>query len=241
MEPQPSGEKQYRAFNDDCLTGKTLAYAQPWASAWGHHGVKTAPRWCSPPQWNYWRLLCDLNCGVSFIAWYGNDLEVARSGRYRYGKNSTAEAANYKDEFDAAFHFTATYAGYHASPQVAPGAWVAFREGDTLKGDYAFLMHRHLDQSRGVKNAGPDGQRFGAWSRLLPRDQTMELELDDSFAASLATQAAELRVTYLDQGAGEFDVRAAGGATPDQRSWACHSRVAGVLEGSKVEPGFPGL
>jgi hypothetical protein len=102
-------------------------------------------------------------------------------------------------------------------------------------------MHRHLDQSRGVKNAGPDGQRFGAWSRLLPRDQTMELELDDSFAASLATQAAELRVTYLDQGAGEFDVRAAGGATPDQRSWACHSRVAGVLEGSKVEPGFPGL
>lgn len=94
MEPQPNGEKQYRAFHDDCLTGKTLAYAQPWASAWGHHGIKTAPRWCSP--------------------------------------------------------------------QVAPGAWVAFREGDTLKGDYAFLMHRQPDQSRGVKNAGPDDERFGA-------------------------------------------------------------------------------
>ncbi|MEI7865889.1 MAG: hypothetical protein WCI38_11000 [Chthoniobacterales bacterium] len=65
-------------------------------------------------------------------------------------------------------------------------------------------------QTRGVKNAGPDDQRFGAWSWLLPRDQAMELKLDDSFATSLATQAAELRVTYLDQGDGEFDVRAAG-------------------------------
>ena len=68
----------------------------------------------------------------------------------------------------------------------------------------------------------------------------MELELDDSFAGSLATQAAELRVTYLDQGAGEFDVRAAGGATPDQRAWACHSRGAGVIERSGMGTGFLG-
>jgi hypothetical protein len=68
----------------------------------------------------------------------------------------------------------------------------------------------------------------------------MELELDDSFAGSLATQAAELRVTYLDQAAGEFDVRAAGGTTPDQRAWACHSRSAGVIEGFGMGTGFLG-
>lgn len=210
MEPRSNGEKQYQKFLDDCRSGKTLAYAEPWASAWGHHGVKTDARWCSPPQWNYWRLLCDLNCGVSFIACYANDLEVARSGRYRYGKTSATDGAQFKDEFDAAFRFAAKYAGYHASPQAAPGAWVAFREGDTLAGDYTFLMRRMPDQTQGVKKSGPDDQRFGAWARLLPRGETMQLVLDHSFAASLATRAVELRITYLDRGTGAFEVQAAG-------------------------------
>lgn len=210
VEPRQGVSGQYEQFLADCRTGKTLAYAEPWASAWGHHGGKTDPRWCSPPQWNYWRLLCDLHCGVSFIACYGTDLEVAHSGRYRGGKDSAAEVTPFKDEFDAAFRFAARYAGYHASPQLSPGAWVAFRDGDTLKGDYTFLMQRLPDQTREVKKAGPDDQRFGAWARLLPRDQTMQLVLDDTFAASLATQTAELRVTYLDRGTGSFDIQAAG-------------------------------
>ena len=210
INPRPNGERQYQAFLDDSRTGKTLAYAEPWASAWGHHGGKTDPRWCSPPQWNYWRLLCDLHCGVSFIACYARDLEVARSGRYRIGKADTIDAAVFQDEFDAAFRFAAKYAGHHAAPQAAPGAWVAFREGDTLKGDYTFLMQRLPDHTREVKNAGPDDQRFGAWARLLPCDQTMQLVLDERFAASLTTQAAELRVTYLDRGTGAFEVQADG-------------------------------
>jgi hypothetical protein len=86
---------------------------------------------------------------------------------------------------------------------------VAFREGDTLTGDYTFLMQRPPDHMRQVKKSGPDDQRFGAWARLLPRDQTLQLMLDDSFAASLATQTAELRVTYLDRGTGSFDIQAA--------------------------------
>jgi hypothetical protein len=209
MEPRKGCSGQYEQFLADCRTGKTLAYAEPWASAWGDHGGKSDPRWCSPPQWNYWRLLCDLHCGVSFIACYANDLEVARSGRYRAGKDTVVEAALFKDEFNAAFRFAARYAGYHASPQVSPGAWVAFREGDTLTGDYTFLMHRQPDHTREVKKSGPDAQRFGAWARLLPRDQTMQLVLDPAFAASLATQTAELRVTYLDRGTGSFDIQAA--------------------------------
>jgi hypothetical protein len=216
IEPREISAGWYRVFLDDCLTGKTLAYAEPWASAWGHHDVITDPRWCSPPQWNYWRLLCDLHCGVSFIACYGNDLEVARSGRYFNGNESFIDVAQFKNEFDAAFRFAAKYAGYHASPQVSPGAWVAFREGEVLTGDYSFLMQRQPDRTREVKKAGPDEQRFGAWARLLPRNQMMHLVLDDAFAASLATQTAELRVTYLDRGKASFDVQAAGQTLHEQ-------------------------
>ena len=147
---------------------------------------------------------------LSFIACYASDLEVARSGRYRASDASTPETDRLKDEFDAAFRFAAKYAGYHASPRQSPGAWVAFREGDTLTGDYTFLMQRLPDRTREVKKAGPDDQRFGALARLLPRDETLQLALDDTFAASLATQTAELRVTYLDRGAGSFDVQTAG-------------------------------
>jgi hypothetical protein len=44
----------------------------------------------------------------------------------------------------------------------------------------------------------------------LPCDQSIQLALDDRFAASFTTQAAELRVTYLDSGTGAFGVQAAG-------------------------------
>ena len=208
MEPRNKGGKQYHVFLDDCRTGHTLAYAEPWASAWGHHDRMTDPRWCSPPQWNYWRLLCDLNCGVSFIACYANDLAVAHSGRYPNGNVPAAEAVRFKEEFDAAFRFAAKYAGYHASPEVSPGAWVALRQGSALEGDYTFLMNRLPDHSREAKKAGPDDQRFGAWARLLPGTETMRFVLDQTFAASLNAQTTELRVTYLDQGTGAFEVKA---------------------------------
>src|SRR5262249_29791711 len=81
-EPRSHGlETQYRRFYDDCRSGTTVGYAEPWASAWGDHGI-VDHRWCSPPQWNYWRLLLDLHCGVSFIALYANDLGVAVTGNY---------------------------------------------------------------------------------------------------------------------------------------------------------------
>jgi hypothetical protein len=84
IEPRAAwGEWQYQTFLDYCRNGTTVGYAEQWASAWGHHGGVTDPRWCSPPQWNYWRLLADLHCGVSFIGVYGSDLAVAQHGTYR--------------------------------------------------------------------------------------------------------------------------------------------------------------
>lgn len=191
VEPRPGAEKRYQAFIDYARSGKTLAYAESWADAWGRHGGKTDPRWCSPCQWNYWRLLVDLHCGVSFIAVYGSDL-----------------AHDDEPEFDAAFQFAAKYAGYHASPSVAPGAWVALREGNYLKGDYTYLMERLPgDPTKPVTNAGPDNQRFGAWARIIPAEGHARFRLDDRFANSLNRTPAMLRITYLDDSNGQFAVK----------------------------------
>ncbi len=182
VQPRSKGvERQYLMFLKYCRPGKTLGYAESWTDAGGRHGDKLDRRWCSPCQWNYWRVLVDLNCGVSFIGCYGSDL--ARAG---------------DPEFRAAFQFAAKYAGCHASPSVAPGAWVALREGDYLKGDYTFLMQRFSgDASVAFKNAGPADQRYGAWARKLPPGKTMRFALNDAFAQSLAGKRATVRIVWL--------------------------------------------
>lgn len=208
-------EGQYQRFYDDCRSGKTVGYAEPWASAWGDHG-KTDHRSCSPPQWNYWRTLLDLHCGVSFLALYANDLGVAVTGQYQVNHNRYDEKTDrrgYQQEFEAAFRFAARYVGYHASPETSPGAWVAFRQNDValatnvpaeserhlsfFNGDYNFLMERLPDQTTGVHNVGPENQRQGAWARVLPPAGKLELKLDARFAASF--QGGKARVTYLAQ------------------------------------------
>ena len=194
VEPRPGAERRYQAFIDYARSGKTLAYAESWADAWGRHGGKTDPRWCAPCQWNYWRLLVDLHCGVSFIAVYGSDL-----------------AHDDDPEFNAAFQFAARYAGCHASPTVAPGAWVALREGNYLKGDYTFLMTRLPgDASTPAENAGPDEQRYGAWARIIPAGGRARFQLDPRFAASLADAAVTIHVVYLDDHSGTFRLDIAG-------------------------------
>lgn len=196
-EVQPRGrstELRYRAFLRWARTGKTVAYAESWADAWGHHGGIRDERWCSPCQWNYWRLLVDLHCGVSFIAVYGADLEAA------------------KDEFEfrSALEFAARYAGYHASPSQTPGVWVALRGGELLSGDYTFLMERLQDSSHGVKLVGPEDQRYGAWARQLPADNSMSFHIDSRFLAVQDEQRLLVRVVYLDAGTGGFEVATPG-------------------------------
>jgi hypothetical protein len=233
-EPRAGSEWRYRRFYTDCRSGLTSAYAEPWASAWGHHGGKTDDRACSPPQWNYWRLLFDLDNGVSFIAAYSADLRVARTGTYRYGKagllhDDAKEHTDYQHEFAGAFAFADRYAGYHASPETSPGAWCAFRGNGVIReangrpekarkltfytGDYNFLMERLPDHSEALGTTGPDGQRFGAWARQLKGGDTLTVRLDPEFAKSLARKPAVLRVTYLDD-SGRGTVECAGKEFP---------------------------
>jgi hypothetical protein len=190
----PAGKDQ-PIFIDYCRSGKTVCYGESMADATGRHGSSQDARWCSPEQYNYWRLLSDLNLGFSMIGVYGADL--ANAG---------------KPEYRAAFDFANRYAGYHASPRVSPGAWIALREGTMrLKGDYTFLM-RWLPgvEMKPEQKAGPDDQRFGAWARTLPKGGEAKFALDPEFAASLTGKKVILRVVFLERGAGTFAVRAAG-------------------------------
>lgn len=218
-------ERQYRIFYEDCRSGKTLAFAEPWASAWGHHG-KRDHRWCSPPQWFYWTLLIDLHCGVSFIGLYSSDMQVAIDGTYKSGDvdYKDGEKGTYKKEFTDAILFAKKYVGYHDKPTLSPGAWVAFRENDSIlannnqsanghklsfiTGDYNFLMERLADKSYGknVINIGPDEQRFGAWARVLPAGEQMNLKLNQKFLESCKGKSIKVSVTYYDAKGKDFSI-----------------------------------
>lgn len=221
-------ERKYRRFYDYCRSGKTDSYAEPWASAWGHHGPKQDDRWCSPPQWNYWRLLLDLHCGVSYIALYSSDMLVGINGRYMYRQaiiHQDDRNREYKQEFDAAFRFAARYAGFHARPETSPGAWIAFRENNVVRAangipekwrrleffntDYTFLMRRlpgDRTKGRDIVNIGPDEQRYGAWARLLPAGESVSLAIDEMFVAGLAGSDVKIKIVFLDDSDGAFDV-----------------------------------
>lgn len=214
MEPRGNGsERKYLLFKKYALSGETSAYAESWADSWGTHGVEIDPRWVSPPKWNYWRLLYDLSVGVSMPAIYGNDLEVAFSGKLPDGSYSNL----YQSEFKKAFEFADRYAGYHASPEISPGAWIAFRHNlknisydyllEHFTGNYSFLMQEKLPTNTiglNVINIGPADQRFGAWAKILPQGKEMQIILNSIFANSLKGKEALIRVIYYDSKNGSF-------------------------------------
>ncbi len=229
-EVEPRTSNAYLDFLTFCRPGYTLGYTEPWADAWGYHGNTRDHHWCTPPQWNYWRLLSDLNIGISFIAVYGSDLNVALTG------NGANIGSDYQSEFDQAFQFASRYAGYHHQPTQAPGAWIAFREGknqqinsyNQLVSDYN--MHMRLINPEdtigldarydglevpiisgrnfeGQKSIGPYNSRFGAWARQLHANQAALLEIDPDFIQGLNESSnGEVRITYLDNNQGSFTV-----------------------------------
>jgi len=219
-------ELQYLRFYNDCRSGKTVGYAEPWASAWGNHGSEFDDRWCSPPQWFYWTQLNNLNCGVSYIGIYSMDMQVAINGTYRVGKidYKDSDNRNYQNEFTETLNFTNKYVGFHDKPAKSPGAWVAFRENDTilaangisaklrkikvLTGDYNFLMERIPDKSygQGITNIGPDEKRFGAWARVLPANEQMNMRLNPVFAKSCKNNSVSIKVTYYDAKGKDFKI-----------------------------------
>ncbi len=92
-------EEEEEWFLRYCKPGRTVGYAESICDSWGTRGVKESLLF-SPPQACYWRVLCDLHKGVSFLAFYGKDLNVALTGTYQASArspNGTAARINYSD------------------------------------------------------------------------------------------------------------------------------------------------
>ena len=224
-----------------CKNGRTLAFTEPLANAWGVRLIKDT--YSLPPvQTFYWRLLCDLHLGVSYIACYANDLLVATTGEYdskkyniHHSDKETGE--NFKGEFTEALNFAARYAGYHAKPELSPGAWIALRDSDKtanagkpnnklkdLTDDFTFLMERVPDKSCGVMHIGSDAVRYGGYARELPANESMRFKLNEKFASSIAGKPVALSVIYFsDSPGGSFTISAGDKSFPvamkDGKKW----------------------
>jgi hypothetical protein len=153
-------------------------------------------------------------------------MQVAIDGTYssRGVVYKDGDNRNYQKEFTETLRFADKYAGFHDQPARSPGAWVAFRENDTilaandlsvekrklrrLTGDYSFLMERLPDNSygKGITNIGPDEIRFGAWARMLPAKEPMKLRLNPEFLNSCKNSKISVRVTYYDAKGTDFSI-----------------------------------
>lgn len=222
-EPRSAGtERQYGNFFDWSRSGQTVAYAEPWASAWGEHGGGPDPRWCSPAQWNYWTLLLNLHCGVSFIGEYYVNLRYAVSGQHGRDAPVPPDSTGPR-EFMAAYEWGGDYVGRHNRPAESPGAWVAMRENKVVKadnarvseaarqltrfiGDYTWLAERvGEDGSVGVGPVGPAAQRYGAFARRYPAGTVARVRLDPEFVRSLRGTVL-VRIVALGDGTAEVRV-----------------------------------
>ena len=145
----------------------------------------------------------------------------------------------FQPNFASVYSWADRYMGLHASPSLAPGAWIAFRpvdhEGSTPAtpiGDYTFMMQRVAasedDTSVGETKCGTsweggDGDvssPWGAWCRSLPQGGVISLTLDPALASIFAQRekgAATVRLVYSVAAAGpslevRFDDGTPGGA-----------------------------
>lgn len=215
IEPRGAAmERKYHLFKTYALTGKTVAYAEPWADCWGYHGQVKDERWTSPGQYMYWRLLFDLHTGVSMPAIYGSDLDVAATGNHL----KEGDQKRYQQSFVNAIKFAAMYAGFHASPRKSPGAWIAFRHNEKninysqlteFTDNYSFLATQLLPDNTNWKNIteiGPADQRFGAWAKEAEAGKNIRLQFSDLFLKSIQAKPSVIRVIYFDKGIGNFEI-----------------------------------
>lgn len=230
-EPEPrasGGEDKLLAFNTYSRIPKTISYAEPWTDPWGSHADGTEdPHFCSPQQWNYWRILCDLNVGISQLAMHGDYWTYCIGGPAPTNKQfPEINAAVRRDEMQKGINFAFKYVGQHNNPATSPGAFVAFRKstenlsiknnptfyGGTsfaiqkFTGDYTFLATHLPDNSVGLKLIGDNEQRYGAFARQIPAGGSMKMALHPLFAKAIYNKDIKLRVIYYDGGTENWSV-----------------------------------
>ena len=198
IDPHGQNYKNYEAVDlfsvQVARSGKTKAYWENWGTVESHpNGV----------SWNYWRCLMELHKGVSYIA----------------VKGWAVRASLENPEYRPAFEFVNRYAGFHTSPAESPGAWCALRNGkERPRGNYGWFLEQidpdgtsvAVESDYGQKMIGPDEQRFGRFARrtdVASGKREFFFRLDPKFRDSLREQPCRLRVWYLDDGQGAWQVR----------------------------------
>lgn len=213
-EPEPHELEEAQRFavlREWCRPGTTTCYSEPWTSAFGR---SDDPSFTPPSAWLWWRVLADLDMGVSRLAMYGDDLVAASTGDF--GGKSYGPVL--QREFMAAVLLADRYAGYHALPETSPGAYVAMRQSVRQLGgynkkvtDYSVLAQLSpgteptgLDaRVNGTAVAGSNGtrftignasQRFGTWARLLEPSTPARVCLDDAFVGRINAAAVPVKL-----------------------------------------------
>ena len=197
----------YKSYEDVDLfsvqmarSGKTKAYWENWGTVESHpNGV----------SWSYWRCLMELHKGVSYVA----------------VKGWAVRASLKNPEYVKAFEFVNRYAGFHTTPAESPGAWCALRGGkERPRGNYWWFLEQidsddtsvAIESDYGKKMIGPDEQRFGRFARrtdVASGKREFFFRLDPKFRDSLRRQPCRLRVWYLDDGQGAWQVRWGSGSS----------------------------
>jgi len=136
------GKHRYSRFIEFCRTGKTRGFTE--VDGYHMYAAKYDPEEVSKmTQFNYWRMLSEMHCGVSMAG--------VHKHMFRGALEKAGPVLNFFElpQMDSGWKFTDKSIGLHASPKKSPGAWVALRDdaGDQYQGDYTFLMERGRQQS----------------------------------------------------------------------------------------------
>jgi len=199
----PNPKFRYKIYEFAKQEQTVRAFSEPytWSGAEGYSKVGRS-------QIVYWNTLSALHQGVEFISYYGADVT--------------------EQDFEDIFSFANKYAGWYREPSRSPGAWIAFRDieqhyAKDLEGNYEYLIeliepentiglyayrpYHFPDRALNpyadpITYLGPKSQKEGIWAKRID-GQPIYLDLDDTFAAGL-TGSIVIRVSYFDEGDGEF-------------------------------------
>lgn len=191
---------RYTPYLEWCLPGTTFGFAEQagfWAytKKWPLHPKDMNVGVFSKVQFAYWLMLSNLHNGVAASGIHFDAMMYSPSHPEDVDRVPLNDS-----RYIESYRFFDAYAGYHAHPDSAPGAWVAFRgKGDNYPaGDYHFLMqsfHTSSAFDQGETGVGPRTAKFGAWCKTLPSKDSASYKV----ALSGETSKIKLRVVWYSE------------------------------------------
>lgn len=166
----------YETMRAQCRERRRICYAEAITTAAGRRTDYPTTDAPSATQWFYWRVLADLNLGVSRLA-------VNRLDLVRWEDPGVALGVD----------FARRHLGAHLAPSTSDGAWIAFRRGDFLTGDYGVLAGAQGCGER-ITGVGPADQPYGLWATRLRPGVDCEVRFDEDFLLDAAPDALQLTV-----------------------------------------------